>query len=195
VRGDRITKVSSTSSPELPLTAEDVKDFLKVEDDLDDALIAGFMQTALYWAEERTNRAISRRSYLVVRDSFPIGPWTLPLGRVESITTIQYIDTSGVTQTWAPSPTEWQLDNDSDYQARLDLKPGFSWPSTGEYLSVARIELIAGWIAAAVPFTLKQAMLLKIAGMYETRGPGDPESTSVDDAAEVLLSGWKLPGF
>ena len=195
MRGDRITKVASNQTPPMPISLEELKSHLKVDHDVEDALVQSYLAAAVDWAERATNRAILKQTYLIVRDDFPVGAWYLPLGKIDSVTSIEYLDTNGVTQTWAPSPAEHQLDNDSDYQARLNPKTGFTWPSTGEYLSSARVTVVAGWDTNDVPFSIRQALLLKCASLYETRGPGDPEHQPIDDAADMLLSGYKLPGF
>jgi uncharacterized phiE125 gp8 family phage protein len=195
MKGDRITKIASAAAPQYPVTLEEIKAHLKIETDLEDALITSYLIAAVDWASEALNRAVAQESYLVVRDTFPVSAWRLPLGKVVSITSIEYVDSNGVTQNWNPSPIEYQLDNDSDYQARLRPKSGFTWPDTGEYLSAARVTLVAGWTPTQLPFTVKQAVLLKIASMFETRGPGDEDSEPIDNAAQMLLSGWKLPEF
>lgn len=188
----RITRVS-TESPQLPITLEEVKTHLKVEDDAEDGLVYSYMLAAVKWAEERTRRAIALNDYLIVRDHFPIGAWQLPLGKVQSITNVQYIDVDGNTQTWPTS--EYEIDLATDFQARLQPKSTKSWPSTGTYLSAARVTMRAGWNPENVPYTLKQALLMKVADFYEVRAPGDPLATSLDTAADILLTGWSLPYY
>jgi uncharacterized phiE125 gp8 family phage protein len=188
----RITRIAG-ASPQLPITLEEVKTHLKVEDDSEDGLVYSYMLAAVKWAEERTRRAISLSDYLIVRDHFPIGAWQLPLGKIQAITKVEYIDVDGVTQTW-PS-TEYETDLASDFQSRLQPKSTYSWPSTGTYLSAARVTVSAGWQPENVPYTLKQALLMKVADFYEVRAPGDPLATSLDTAADILLTGWSLPYY
>ncbi len=190
----RITKVSG-ATPQLPVTIDDAKMQVRELSDEEDSLLAHYLRTAVQWAEEETRRAIMQRSYLIVRDGFPTPPWDLPLGKIQSITKVEYIDTDGITQDWTQSPPLWEFDNDSDHKARLRPKSGESWPTTGSYLSSARVEVIAGWTVADVPNTVKQGILLKFASLFESRAPGDPSGSDVEAAAKILLSSWKLPVF
>jgi uncharacterized phiE125 gp8 family phage protein len=179
----------------MPVTLEDVKAHLRVTVDAEDSLLATYLAGALAWAEERTRRAIVQRAYLIVQDAFPYGDWQLPLGHIASITNIQYIDTDGATQTWGGSPLPYSLDNASNHMARLRPTPSESWPTTGDYLSAARVTVTAGWSTDDIPYTVKEAILLKVGALNETRVPGDPEMQDIEDAALALLSGWMLPVF
>lgn len=189
----RVTKVAGQASPQRPVTLEEVKAHLRVTVDSEDGLIMSYIDAALAWCEEESRRAITQRSYLVVADDFPVGGWHLPKGYVSSITSVQYIDSDGATQLWAS--TNYILDNASDYQARLRPVPGTAWPDVGDYDSAARVTMVAGWATANVPYSVKQALLLKIAHLYEHRAPGDAEGDSVEKAARDLLAAWILPIF
>lgn len=189
----RITRVAG-DPPQLPITIEQAKAHIRSTSDTEDEILETYINAALEWAEERTNRAIAQRSYLVVNDKFPLtGWWALPLGYVDSITSVQYIDTNGATQTW--SSANYELDNASDYQARLRPVPAQSWPSIGEYLSAARVTMVAGWAVDDVPYTVRQAVLMMVANFDEGRAPGDPDGMHIERAAEALLSAWRLPFF
>jgi len=188
----RITREGNTT-PALPINLEEVKTHLKVEDDTEDGLLYSYMLSAVKWAEERSRRAISLQSYLITRDTFPVGDWYLPLGKIQSITKIEYLDTDGNLQTW--NAAEYESDLDTDFQARVRPKSTYSWPSTGTYMAAARITLQAGWAVADVPYTVKQSLLMKVADLYEVRAPGDPLAQSLDTAAEILLNGWSLPYY
>ena len=85
---------------------------------------------------------------------------------------IEYIDVDGNTQTW--SSALYESDLDSDFQGRLRPLRNETWPSTGDYFAAARVTITAGWSTADVPFTVKQALLMKVADLYEVRAPGDP---------------------
>jgi len=194
----RIIRTGS-AEPALAITLEQAKSHLRVTEDYEDSLIVTDINGAIEWAEERTRRAITQRSFLVVADAFPVSMWALPLGKIQSITSIEYKDADGITQAWNASPAEYELDNDSDFQARLRPRTGFSWPTTGTYLSAARLTVVAGWPSDDVPYTVRQGILLKIGDLFERRAPGDWETPdnreSIEEAAEALLSGWTLPPF
>lgn len=187
----RITKVDE-ASPRLPVTLEEVKAHLRVTIDAEDALLRMYLTGAAEWVEEVTHRAVTQRSYLVVRDTFPTArPWKLPLGYVASITSVKYLDTDGAEQTWSSSL--YTLDNASDQAARLLPIPGQAWPSVGDYPSSARVTMVAGWSTANVPFTIRLAILQRVAQLAESRAPGDPESEEMERATRTALAPYVLP--
>lgn len=184
---------TSTDVPQMPVTLDEVKAHLKVEHDSEDSLIQSYMLRALRWAEERTRRAIAAESYKIIADDFPIGCWDLPLGKIRSVDSVEYVDVDGNTQTW--SSANYEVDLLSDFKARLRPLRDISWPDTGSYLNAATVTVTAGWLPADVPYTIRQALLLKVGDFFENRAPGDPLASSTDAAAEMLLHGWSLPFY
>lgn len=197
----RITK-TDPSSAVMPITLDDLKQHLKVEDEDEDALIQIYLRTAVQQAEDETRRAIARQPYLVTADDYlqhlrhSSGTgryWPLPLGFVQSVTQIEYRDNQGATQVWPSS--QYEVDTESQYQSRLKPVSNASWPSTGSYLSSFRISLVAGWTADDCPDTIKQAIRMLASNLFESRAPGDPEGDAIDSAAKMLLKPWSLPFF
>jgi len=191
-----MTKERVTTTDEvgqLPVTLEEVKMHLKITVDEEDELLRNYLRSAFEWATETTRRAIVKRAYLITRDDFPIGTWELPLGRVDSITNIKYIDAAGVLQTWVSSPLPYEVDLDTDFAPRVRPKTNQSWPSTGDFMSAAQVTLEAGWTQANIPFTVRGAILLKVAELEQARAPGDPESAAIVSAASLMLANWTLP--
>ncbi len=189
---DRITKTADTAGIQLPVTLEMVKAHLRVTGDDEDALLRAKLDAAVQWAEETANRAIVLREYLVTRDAFPAGFWPLPLGRVATIVNVQYIDVDGVTQTWSGSPLPYETDLDTDYTPRLRPRSTSAWPTIGSNWGAARITLTAGWAVDDLPWTLKEAILRKVADLDEARAPGDEEPL---DSALDLINPWILPSW
>ncbi len=188
---NRVTPIAAVD--QYPVDLEEVKGHLRATEDLEDMILRVYLETATEWAEDFTNRAIALRTYLVIRDAFPVGPWQLPLGKITSVESVQYIDVDGVTQTWTASPLPYETDFDTDYTPRIRPKPAESWPATGSYMAAARISLTAGWAQANIPNTVRMAILLKIAALDEHRAPGDEDPETIELAAEMLLQRFKLP--
>lgn len=94
----------------------------------------------------------------------------LPAGNLQSLTSVTYIDPSGVQQTLDPSNYLVDAVNEP---GRLHLAPTAFWPPTQERRwDAVRITYVVGFGAAGdVPEPLKQAMLLLISQMYEHRTP------------------------
>ena len=187
-------RVTITGEPgELPITLEEVKGHLKITVDAEDALLRSYLRAAFEWATESARRAITKRTYVVTRDAFPLSVWDLPLGRVQSITSVKYIDADGVLQTWTASPLPYEVDLATDFSPRLRPKGTESWPVTGDFLGAAQVTLVAGWDQVNIPFTIRSAILLKVAELEQMRAPGDPEGEAIASAADTMLANWTLP--
>lgn len=188
---NRVTPLAEID--QYPADLEEVKGHLRVTEDVEDAMLRIYLQAATEWAEDFTNRAIALRTYLVVRDAFPVGPWALPLGKIKSVQSVQYIDLDGATQNWTASPLPYETDFDTLYDPRIRPKPTESWPSTGSYMGAARISLTAGWAQADVPNTVRMAILLMVGANDEHRAPGDEDPATIEAAAKMLLGRYQLP--
>ena len=186
----RITKVSE-AAPQLPVTLAEVKAHLHITIDTEDSLLNMYLNGAIEWCEEVTHRAITQRSYLIVRNKFPVLKWRLPLGYISSITSVTYLDTNGAEQTFAAS--NYTLDNASDSAAVLQPVPGSSWPNIGEYPSSARVTVVAGWSTDNVPWAMRLAILQRVGQLMESRAPGDPELDVMERATRLQLAPWVLP--
>lgn len=190
----RVTELAGTT-PQPPVTLSQVKQHLRVDIDDDDDLLQTYLFGAVDWAETTMNRAVSLRQFLVTRDRFPVGLWRLPMGKVASIESVEYIDDDGVTQTWDGSPLPYELDNASNYAARLRPARNQAWPTTGDYLAAARVTINAGWTTTTIPYEVRQSILLKVGSFYESRVPGDADPNIIDKAATDLLLAYRLPPF
>ncbi len=129
----------------------------------------------------------------MVRDTFPPDVWELPLGKIQTIDKVEYIDVNGATIDWTSSPVRWETDFDTNFRPRFRPKPAETWPSTGDFMGAARVEVTAGWSQDDIPMTVRQAILLKVAEFEQSRGPGDETDEFIGTAAEFMLSNWTLP--
>jgi len=178
-----------------PLTAEDVRTYLRVDDDdtSQDTVISLLITEARRYAETYTGRSLMPQTWQAVADQFP-GCWLPPApfsayaygsragllehhsdeaviqlarGPVTSITSITYVDTNGATQTM--DPATYILDT-SDLVQRVAPAYGMSWPSTRRQLAAVKIQFAAGYAdAASVPATIRNWMLVRIATAFEHR--------------------------
>ena len=188
---ERVTTTSELG--ELPVSLEEVKAHLKITVDAEDELLRNYLNAAFEWAAESTRRAIVTRDYLITRDRFPLNAWDLPLGRIQAIKSVKYIDEAGLLQTWTSSPLPYESDLATDFGPRLQPKIDDSWPVTGTFLSAAQVTVTAGWAQADIPFTIRGAILLKVAELEQARAPGDPDSAAIMSAAALMLANWTLP--
>lgn len=121
----------------------------------------------------------------------------LPLGPLQSVSSITYTDTDGVTQTFSSS--SYVVDDKSE-RGWVVLASGEAWPSTYDVINAVTIRFIAGYGDAAsdVPEEIRHAILLMVAQWYEHRktvhvGQGTVEELPIDIGP--LISRYRTFGF
>lgn len=171
---------------EEPVTLAEAKAHLRVTDADSDTLITTLIKTARLMAEGFTNRAFVTQTWQWRLDGF--FPWriSVPKGRLQSVSSIQYVDANGDTQTLASS--DYSVDAKSD-PGRIEPAYGKVWPTTRYQMNAVTITFVAGYGAAsAVPEDIKHAMLLIIGELYERR----EEAIAGTIIGEVPLSSKRL---
>jgi uncharacterized phiE125 gp8 family phage protein len=139
-----------------------------------DPLINVLIASARAAAEQELHRYLITQTLDAYFDEFPAYPNDrFAIGRhfrlppLQSVTSITYVDTDGVTQTLAAD--QYLVDAKSQ-PARIDPAYGVSWPSTREQSNAVIVRFIAGYGAAsAVPACIKNWMLLRIASAWDNR--------------------------
>lgn len=157
------------SGPALePLTLAEVKAHLNVDHNAQDGLIESiYMRGAREHAEGYLKRALITQIWQWKRDGFGAHVLELPLSPVQTVDSIAYVDSAGVTQTWGAA--NYQVDVDSE-PGRVSPAFGYQWPLPDYRLNAVSITFTAGYgDAAAVPAAVKSAMLLHIGRMNEYR--------------------------
>jgi len=184
----RYSLKQSTPPATEPVTLNEAKDHLRVENTDEDALISGLVSAAREMAEAYTQRQLITATYTMKINDFPPGEAAIPLPRTPlgSVSAITYIDADGSTQTLGTDVYE-VLDDDSE--AWVVLKPGQIWPSARfEKYEAVTITFTAGYgaIASSVPAAVRSAMLLIIGNLYENR-----ESVVLGTISSTLPMGVK----
>jgi uncharacterized phiE125 gp8 family phage protein len=154
----------------------------------EDSLLTGLIQAAREYVEDYQNRALCTQTWELVLDSWPVRDYVeLPKPPLQSIVSIKYKDKAGTESTWAD--TNYIVDPDS-FLGRVVLADGISWPTATLYPAGGiRIQFVAGYgLAADVPQTIRQAMLLLIGHLYENREAGtDRALTEIPFGVKSLL--------
>jgi uncharacterized phiE125 gp8 family phage protein len=139
------------------------------EDDLLVALIAA----ARFHAEAVTGRQLLEATWELQLDEICGDVLPLPRSPLRAITSISYLDTGGVAQTWAAA--NYQVDAPAGpfaSQGRIAPIPTATWPLAGSgYLNAVRIRFTAGYgtTPEEVPEAIRQAMRLMIGAWYSHR--------------------------
>ena len=147
-----------------PITWAELRDHLRLDTDDEQALGERWITTARELVERDTGQALISQTIAAYWDAFePV--LYLPRSPVQSVTTVQYVDAAGATQTVPVA--DWQLDKVSK-PARLAPAPGLDWPNTRHAaFNAVIVTFVAGYGGAGtdVPDTFTQALYL-IAGHW-----------------------------
>jgi uncharacterized phiE125 gp8 family phage protein len=187
----------STDATSEPITRAEAKLFMRVGDDgndahEDDTYIDNLISAARNWCERFTRRAFINQTWVLTRDSFP-SAFRLPKPPLSSVTSIQYVDTGGTTQTEATAV----------YTVITDREPGEvvqayeqNWSSTRDIENAVTVTYVAGYGAAGsnVPTGIRQAILLMVKHWYDMREPVITGMTTseVPMSAESLLWSYRV---
>lgn len=149
-----------------PLDLATAKLHCRVDGTDEDALITALIVAAREQAEHETGRALVTQTWELVHDAFPEA-FTLRKSPIQSVTSIKYLDSSGVEQTL--DAADYLLDKDSE-PGYVVPNYGKAWPASYGVPNSVRCRYVAGYgAAAAVPQAIKQWMLLAIGSMYAQR--------------------------
>ncbi len=149
-----------------PVTLAEAKLQRRVEHALDDAWFSMAIEAARRIAEHKTGRVLIAQTWELVADGFPTGWLALGKAPLASITSIEYFDGDGTTQTLDPG-----LYVIADAAAG-QIRPieGESWPTTYSRDDAVTIRFVAGYAdAAAVPANVREWILVHIATAHKHR--------------------------
>lgn len=174
-----LTRITAPATGVISL--QEARDHLRVTSNEEDALIADYVSAASAYLDARDGilgEALITQTWRYALD-YP-QEVTLPLGPVQSITAIRYLDESGVEQTY--SAANYRL-----VDGRVELVAGAEWPIVADQSDAFWIDFVAGYGAAsAVPMTARHAALMMVGELYQVREMGAEQPTS--DAFKMLLT-------
>ena len=182
--------LTQTVAPTIePVSLVEAKRHLRVEADEENADITEMIAAARRSCEKWTDRQFVTATWRLTLGGFPNAGDTLsvPLPLLQSVTSIQYIDPDGVTQTW--NVAKYDVDTDSK-PGRIVPAFGESWPTTRSDIDSVTIVFVAGYGAeTAVPFKVRQAIKLLVGHWFANRESVlvGPRATTAPQAVEALL--------
>lgn len=195
--------LARTLAPTLePLTLTEVKDHLRVDGTDEDALIEGLIDAVMTHIDGRDGwlgRALLTQTWEWRFDSFRAemkrdGSLSVPLPKLQSVTSIAYIDTAGATQSWSSSL----------YTVDANRKPGRivpvfgeSYPTTRDVIDAVTVTFVAGFgdNPEDVPAAIRSGMLLQIDDLYCNRGTRLRQGTIANPTVSALLMPFRIWGF
>lgn len=188
---------------EEPITIEEARAHLRIETfgdppaHPDDTMLETvYIPAAREWCEFYSGKLLATQTIELSLDHFPsrASRFYLPLGPVQSVTSVVYLDADGV---------ETSMVLDTDYSVRLYngrasiyLPDGVAWPTTMTYRYGERtvfVQYVAGFNdSSPVEFPIarsdKAAMLLVLGHLYENReNSADQKFEEIPLGAAALL--------
>lgn len=184
----RYSLQETTQPAVLPLSATEVKTYLRIDNDSDDALIENLIAAACKLCERSTGLSLINREISLYMDAWDNEILPLPSVPVVSVNAIKVY--SSETSSSVYSASNYYVDNKNLYNPRIVLKEGPVIPLPGIDVNGIEIQYTAGFGASAeyVPALLKQGMLQVIAYLYEHRGDGENNALKNSGASAIFQS-------
>lgn len=166
-----------------PVSLAEAKAHLRVTSSDEDTEITMLIEAARRMVEREGWHALITQTWDVYLDAFPSGDTLRLPNPLQSVTGVYYTPDGGAEQTM--SAGDYIVD--TTIPARLTLAVGASWPGDAlQSIAGVRVRVVVGFGSAGsdVPATLRSAVLLAMAHLYENR-----EAVVVDRG----LSAYTLP--
>jgi uncharacterized phiE125 gp8 family phage protein len=182
------TRLERISAPAVdPVTLSEVKAQCRIKTADDDAFLGRCVRAArdMIDGPDGIGLAMVAQRWRLSLDCFPSEIF-IPMGPVQSIDMIAYVDGDGADQTLAAEGYQWRKER---FAARVKPPFGGSWPGARQQFDAVQVEFTAGFPGtedsppnlANIPETLRHAMLLLIGHWYENR-----ETISIGNIASEI---------
>jgi len=174
-----------------PLTLDEVKSYLRIDSSLDDFYVYSLIVAARKYCENFQNRAYITQTWEMALDYWENKTVEIPKGNLQSITSIIYKDSAGISTTISSAD---YVVSTRGIVGRVTPTYSKSWPSFTPYpLDPIVIKFVCGYgTADDVPDTIKQAMYLLISHWWENRIPvSQTNQTSSEIAFTVSALLWQ----
>lgn len=192
-------RVTLSTAPDTePLALKDAKEHLRAGND-EDLQITALIVAARAHVEQVTGRALVTQTWAAKLDGFPASGGyriTLPRPKLQSVSSITYVDVNGTTQTLASG--EYQVVPGGEYDSGYIVPAyGKSWPSTRDQPDTVTVTFIAGYGGPQdVPDPVVQYLKLLVGSMYLHR-EGEVTGAIVSSLgfADALIEPYRMRMF
>ena len=183
--GGQTVQTSATTDP---LTYTEIRDFLRLDEGVDENILVTLNKMATQFVENFTGRALINRTinlFIDGIDEVDVALWEgvkvgpdislrkryieLPTTPVSSVSSISSFNDEDTETTFAS--TKYYVDTARE-PARVYLRDGEAWPTGLRVANAIKIVYVAGYGAnkTDIPEAIKMALLQLIAHKYEHRG-------------------------
>jgi len=176
-----------TEPSQEPVTLQEVKEYLRVDDATDERVIRPYIESARRFCEEHTGRALMTQTLALFLDAFqdienPLwegmrtGPYlnyyknyiVLPRSPVASVTHVKTHNDSDEATTLAAS--KYYVDSVRE-PSRIVLRTGETFPTSLRVANAIEVQYVTGYTSQYnIPEPLRLGILQHIAYLYEHRG-------------------------
>lgn len=174
-----------TAPEKYPISVKEAKEHLRVDLDFteDDDYINALIQTATQTAEQFLHRRLITQTWYKYLECWPTEDRIImPLGKLQSVTSLKYKDSDGDESTWTAS--NYIVDTNSD-PGEIVLAYNGVWPTVTLYPSnPITIEFVCGYgtDGSDIEDNILHAIKVAISNMYENR-----ESVVITGGSASLL--------
>jgi len=174
-----------------PWTLAEVKSYLKIDDSNEDTMLSILIKGARMMAESYLNQGLITQTITEKLDRLGDPTIYLSVSPVLAVSSFQYANSENTTATFAA--TDYVVDTFSK-PARLNLGYGKTWPTLYGNINDVTITYTVGYgtESSAVPFQIRQAILLMVADTYENR---QDYVKRLPTASQYLLDQYRVQYF
>jgi uncharacterized phiE125 gp8 family phage protein len=174
-----------------PWTLAEVKSYLKIDDSNEDSMLNTLIKGARMVAESYLNQGLITQTVTEKLDRLGDPTIYLSVSPVLAVSSFQYANSENTTATFAA--TDYVVDTFSK-PARLNLGYGKTWPTLYGNINDVTITYTVGYgtESSAVPFQIRQAILLMVADTYENR---QDYVRKLPTASQYLLDQYRVQYF
>jgi len=183
--------VTVTSQPAVePVSLDSVKDHLGIaRGELGhDAHLTSLIKAARLAAEKYTRRALITQTRKLTLDHFPEWRIYLPNPPLQSVSSITYVDSDGVTQTVSSSLYDVHTTSSPGF-----VEPAYSevWPTPRVQSQAVNITYVAGFGDAKddIPEDIKQAIVFLVEWYFDGHGLVGPMAPAAKSLLSMAQSG------
>ena len=163
-----------------PISIAEAKAHCRITSTDEDGLIAGYILAARQYVENECQLRLATQTLdYTIDDDWPCviarGDYRqrieFPIGPVQSVTTISYIDSDGVAQTLATDQYVVANMGTAVQSGRAYVEPayGVTWPTVRCQPAAITVRFVAGWTLSSVPNPIMQVLRLLISHADQNR--------------------------
>lgn len=149
------------------------------------SLLDGYVKAVTEYLEAKNGilgEALITQTWRLSFSSAPDGNVEIPLGPVQSIASISYVDISGNTQVYQSS--NYRLVDNT-----VELVAGAGWPATQSRLAAFWIDYVAGYGArGAVPDTIRHLAKVMVSDLFENRDTAVNQSSQLSEVFKMFMA-------